>query len=36
MKLQCPPMAPVLPVAMIWDFGTSRFRAGLGKIRRSA
>jgi hypothetical protein len=26
MKLQCPPMAHVLPVAMIRDFGTSRFR----------
>jgi hypothetical protein len=31
MKLQCPPMAPVLPVAMIRDFGTSRFRRGCGQ-----
>jgi hypothetical protein len=31
MKLQCPPMAPVLPVATIRDFGTSRFRRGYGQ-----
>jgi hypothetical protein len=31
MKLQCPPVAPVLPVAMIRDFGTSRFRRGCGQ-----
>jgi hypothetical protein len=31
MKLQCPPMAPVLPVATIRDFGTSRFRRGCGQ-----